>query len=574
MEQERDITDSFWCRLVINEDKKVEFANELAREKLPFADFELGDVFKVLPWIRHGWLRSTPVHKIVKTSVEDRILLDIMPDPEKTGWYHLLFRDLDEYEDPGHLWCEVTDSVIGVQKFIDTSYDGIVVADGNGTFLAVNDAYVTICGLDRRELVGRNAAELVKEGIISYSCTLQTIDERGPASAVVKCHHGREVIVSSTPLFNSQGEIIRVMSNVRDISELRSLHEKLSSAKALATGYQRELIGMQAKLAPSYIHRSAAMDNLYDLLNKVAGTDLQLLITGESGVGKTMLAKYVHAQSDRSTTGNFIHVNCSAIPESLLESELFGHEEGSFTGAKKAKAGLFELANNGTIFLDEIGDMPLCLQAKILNVLQEEKFYRIGGTKEVSVDVRVIAATNQHLEDLIARGEFRQDLFYRLNVVPVRIPPLRERKEDLPPLIAYNLEKMGRRHQRGKSLSHDAFSALVQYDWPGNIRELVNVIERLVVVVDEPVIEERHLPNLDTTAPAGSGALPPRLEAAIEERKEEDTRLKTRVQRFEEEVISEAIVRCGSLKEASKDLGIDVSTLIRKRKRVMEAMSA
>lgn len=587
MEIGRSLLDTCWCHIIINKDRKVQFANELARKKLPHADFEHGGVLKVLPWVRYRWLRNEPVHKIVKTSITDKMLLDIIPDPDNEGWHHLLFRNVDQYDNTDHLWCEVADSVIGVQKFIDSSYDGIVVADGKGAFLAVNDAFVDISGLSRQYLIGKDAGQLVEQGLIPFSCTLQTIDRREPTSAVIKYPHGKEAIVSSMPLFNSQGAIVRVLSNVRDISELKLLHEKLRSVKALATGFQRELKAMQAKMNTPCIHRSAAMDNLHDLLTKVAGTDLQLLITGESGVGKTALAKFIHTASERCNAGNFIHVNCSAIPENLLESELFGYEEGSFTGARKTKVGLFELADRGTIFLDEIGDMPLSLQAKILNVLQEEKFYRVGGTKEITVDVRVIAATNHNLDQLIAKGQFRQDLFYRLNVVPIRIPPLRERKDDVPPLVAHYLDLISARYKRNKSLSSEAYGALVHYDWPGNVRELINLIERLIVVVDEPVIELRHLP-VEITSMARPSDI--RIDAAEPSMGHNGNgngngyangngngngnfqgSLKTLIEEYEGKIIASTIARCGSLKEASKQLGVDVTTLIRKRKRVLSS---
>jgi transcriptional regulator with PAS, ATPase and Fis domain len=338
----------------------------------------------------------------------------------------------------------------------------------------------------------------VEEGILPYSCTVHAVEQRKAVSASIKYYQGKDAIVSSTPLFDEAGRIIRVISNVRDISELNNLHEKLKNIKGIAKGYQRELKAMQITNSDEIrtLVRSRVMENLYDLIMKVADTDLQLLIRGESGVGKTAMAKFVHAASERQHTGNFIHVNCSAIPESLLESELFGYEEGSFTGAKKFKTGLFELANKGTMFLDEIGDMPLPLQAKILNVLQERKFYRVGGTKEVEVDVRIIAATNTNLEQLIAKGAFRQDLYYRLNVIPVRIPPLAERREDILPLITYYLDKSNQRYKRNKSIAPEAIEILLKYNWPGNIREVMNVIERIVVIVDSPIIERRHLAEI------------------------------------------------------------------------------
>lgn len=565
--------DQYWAYLKVDTNGTILLANERAVALI-------GDILKtgenitqVLPWLRTSWLGQECSSRIVKASVNVKYILDILVDSENLDVFHLYFRSYHDYLDSEHLWCEVGGAAIGVQKFIDTSYDGMVISDGTGKVLAINEAFVHISGLSRDQIVNKNLQELVDKGYVPYSCSLQAIQQRQVISAAVKYPQGKEAIVSSAPLFDKLGRIIRVISNVRDISELNSLQEKLKNIKSIAKGYQRELKAIQITNTNTdrCLVRSRIMENVYEMVMKVADTDLQLLITGESGVGKTAMAKFVHAASERNNTGNFIHVNCSAIPEPLLESELFGYEEGSFTGAKKAKAGLFELAHKGTLFLDEIGDMPLPLQAKILNVLQERYFYRVGGTKEIYVDVRIIAATNTNLEQLIAKGVFRQDLFYRLNVIPVRIPPLAERKEDLPPLIAHYLEKSNQRYKRKKSIAPEALEVLLKYHWPGNIRELMNVIERMVVLIDDPIVEVRHLAEI-----AENSNLLKVIHTAGRRRVQGEERsslwqptvpLKDLVQSLEEKIIEEAVAQCGSLKEASKSLGVDITTLIRKRNR-------
>lgn len=568
-----------WAHLVIDEAKIIREANDKAGCLLDNRELVGKHVKVALPWLRLEWLASRPVHKVAKTSLVDKYLLDILPDPRGSGWFDLLLRDTDEYDDPNHLWCEVADSIIGVQKFIDTSYDGMVVSDGHAKILAVNDAFLHICGLTRDVLIGKNLAHLVQEKLLPESCALQALAQKDISSAVIKYPYGKEAVVTATPLYGKNGDIVRVLSNVRDISELNMLHEKLKSAEALANGFQEELKAIQlAKKAKMDVNvrlaRSRVMENLYALVMKVARTDLQLMITGESGVGKTALAKFVHASSERSVTGSFIHVNCSAIPETLLESELFGHEEGAFTGARRTKVGFFELANQGTLFLDEIGDMPLALQAKILNVLQERKFYRVGGNKEIFTDVRVIAATNQNLGQLIEKGLFRQDLYYRLNVIPVRIPPLRERREDILSLVAHYLEICNARHKRAKTISPEVMDAFLTYNWPGNIRELMNLIEGLVVIVDDLSIELRHLPGefsewaggrASEMSHAGSKSVS-HPAANNPNLWKPDTDLKQLVRDLEGQIIEEAIDHCRSLKEAAAKLGVDVTTLIRKRK--------
>jgi PAS domain S-box-containing protein len=565
---------NYWAHVVVDEANMIRFANDKAATLLAGQDVSGKSLKTVLTWLRLDWFADKPIHKVAKTSLVDRYLLDIIPHAEQTGWFNVFFRKVDDYDNPNHLWCEAADAIIGVQRFIDTSYDGMEVADGQGKVLAVNEAFLHICGLQREDIIGKTGKELVQEGLIPHSCTQHAIEQQDISSAVVKYPYGKEAVVTAAPLYDNMGRIVRVLSNVRDISELNMLHEKLKSAEALAHGFQRELKAMQA--AKTDIHmrlaRSRIMENLYELVRKVAGTDLQLMITGESGVGKTALAKMIHAISERSSTGNFIHVNCSAIPDALLESELFGYEEGAFTGAKKTRVGLFELANKGTIFLDEIGDMPLPLQAKILNVLQESKFYRVGGSREIHIDVRVVAATNMNLGQLIEKGMFRQDLYYRLNVIPVRIPPLRERKEDIRPLVAHYLEICNNRYRRTKTISPEVMEVFLDYHWPGNIREMMNLIEGLVVIVDEPNIELRHLPG-----ELMKGSYTRNGSQVADSADEQDslpgslwkpnTHLKQLVEKLEGQIIEEAIGNCSSLKEAAKNLGVDVTTIIRKRKR-------
>ena len=568
-----------WAYLQVDSAGEIKEANERAAVLLD-DDLVLGrHVSKVLPWLRNSWFNRESSSRVVKTSICEKYLLDIIADSDKNKGFHVYFRNYYEYQDMDHLWCEVADAIIGVQRFIDTSYDGMLIADGDCKVLAINDAFIHISGLTREVMIGQNLQNLVSKGVLPYSCTVHAVQQRQVISASVKYELGKDAIVSSTPLYDEVGRIIRVISNVRDFSELNGLHEKLKSIKSIAKGYQRELQVMQ--IVNSDINRglvrSRVMENLYELIIKVADTDLQLLITGESGVGKTAMAKFVHAASERNSTGSFIHVNCSAIPESLLESELFGYEEGSFTGAKKFKTGLFELAHKGTLFLDEIGDMPLSLQAKILNVLQERKFYRVGGVKEIEVDVRIIAATNTNLEQLITRGSFRQDLYYRLNVIPLRIPPLADRRDDILPLLTFYLEKSNQRYRRNKVITPDAIDVLLKYHWPGNIRELINLVERIVVIVDSPVVEAKNLIEVAENSDLLKVIQNTREKISPSKEKKQfwnpAVSLKDLVQMVEDEIIEEAVEGCGSLKEASKSLGVDVTTLIRKRNRKNKQLS-
>ncbi len=248
------------------------------------------------------------------------------------------------------------------------------------------------------------------------------------------------------------------------------------------------------------IGQSKVMQEVFLAIEKVAASDATVLLLGESGTGKELVARAIHNESPRRDRP-FVKVNCAALPESLLESELLGHEKGAFTGAITSKKGRFELAHTGTLFLDEIGELPLPLQAKLLRVLQEQQFERLGGTKTISVDVRLIAATNRSLEEAVSRGTFRADLYYRLNVVPIHLPPLRHRREDIPLLIDFFLKRSNERNKRNVSFSKEVLEFLVNYSWPGNVRELQNLVERLVIMTDGPIVRLRDLPSYMIAVP-------------------------------------------------------------------------
>ena len=260
------------------------------------------------------------------------------------------------------------------------------------------------------------------------------------------------------------------------------------------------------------VGQTPGMTKIYDLIEKVAQSPTTILITGESGTGKELVAKALHDQSNRNDKA-FISVNCGAIPETLFESELFGHEKGAFTGAINARPGRFELADGGTLFLDEVGELPLDMQVKLLRALQERTFERVGGVKPVQVDVRLIASTNRNLEEEVRQGTFRQDLFYRLNVIPIQLPPLRTRKQDIPLLVEHFIGRFNERLDREVTISQDAMEALIGWDWPGNIRELENVMERSVLLCDSQCIQPSDLPEVgDAAAAGGSEGLPSDVE--------------------------------------------------------------
>lgn len=340
--------------------------------------------------------------------------------------------------------------------------------------------------------------------------------------------------------------ITTLSSQIAVALENLQLKEQLMKENILL---KREL---QERAEDIFVGESNEIKSLLQTVKKVAKSPSSVLIRGESGVGKELIAKMLHQLSDRKDRA-FVKVSCAAIPDTLLESELFGYEKGAFTGAYSTKKGLFELASNGTIFLDEIGDISPVIQAKLLRVLQEKEFLRIGGTKSIKVDVRIISATNKDLEEAIARGDFREDLFYRLNVITLFVPPLRDRKSDIPLLVNHFIKKYNRTMNRKfEGIEDSAMKMLMEYPWPGNVRELENVIERAIVLGDEPLITKK---DIILTSESGN------------ERKEEKT-LRASIASIEKNTIEDALQKAGwNISKAAKSLGLKRTTLYYKMKR-------
>lgn len=319
--------------------------------------------------------------------------------------------------------------------------------------------------------------------------------------------------------------------------------EKLIEEKA---HLQREL-GIRYRL-DNIVGQSKGMKEVFETVHRVAATKATVLLRGESGTGKELIARAIHYNSPRAQ-GPFIKLNCAALPETLLESELFGHEKGSFTGATYQRKGRFEIADGGTIFLDEIGDIPLSTQMKMLRVLQEKRFERLGGSKTISVDVRVIAATNQNLEKAVIERSFREDLYYRLNVVPIFLPPLRERKEDIPLLIEHFLQRFNEENAKETKISDEAMDLMIRYPWPGNVRQLENYIERLVIMSDERTIGVNDLPY---EIRAFGKQTPDVVKERI--RGSSNLSLTKTVEEIEKERIVEALQKCGWVKSRAATL--------------------
>lgn len=433
---------------------------------------------------------------------------------------------------------------------VNSLFDGIWVADGEGRTVLVNKAYEKLTGIPAEDVIGKRAKDLVEAGVLSQSAipgvmeTLQTV-------TIINKVNGKRLLVTGVPVLNDQGKLWRIVCSVRDITNLTELQQEIEQKSALIKHYETELLKFQ-QIDNGPIVRDPNMIRLFESAKHVAATSSTVLILGESGVGKEVLAKWIHQMSQR-VKQPYMTVNCSAIPENLIESELFGYDKGAFTGAQSTgKAGLFEMAHKGTIFLDEIGELPFAMQSKLLRVLQEKEVQRIGSGKPIPVDVRVIAATNRSLEKMVAEGTFREDLYYRINVIPFTIPPLRKRKEDVPILTAHFLNEFNQMYDRDIEMSPVVLNRLMGYHWPGNVRQLKNIIERMIVLSKSKEITVDDLPDFLETAPASQqyrDTIVPLRQARME---------------FEKNLIIQALKKSKSIRQTAQLLELDHSTLIRK----------
>ncbi|RMF42374.1 MAG: PAS domain S-box protein [Deltaproteobacteria bacterium] len=385
-----------------------------------------------------------------------------------------------------------------LDAIIDSSSDGLWICDAEGRVIRINPASERINQISAEEVIGRQMRELVDAGFVDRSAALEALAQRKQVSLLQTNHVGRRLISTGTPVFDERGQVIRVVVSERDVTETERLQRQLEEQQALEAGYRDQMLQMQqlSLRNQEIIAESPVYARVLRQALKVAGADSSVLITGESGTGKGLLADLIHQHSARADKP-LIKLNCGAIPETLIESELFGYEKGAFTGASASgKPGHLELADGGILFLDEIAELPLASQVKLLRFLEDGRVTRLGGTRSRQLDVRIIAATHQNLRGMVDEGRFRFDLFYRLNVIPINVPPLRERREDILPLTRHFLAQFGRRSGVSKRLSRAASDRLEAYDFPGNVRELMNICERLVVMTETNLIDLSDLPAI------------------------------------------------------------------------------
>jgi PAS domain S-box-containing protein len=426
----------------------------------------------------------------------------------------------------------------------------IFIDDAEGYALWINKACEEIYRITKEDVIGKHCTYLEHVGIFAPSVARLVMEDKKEVTVLHKNKDGKQLLSSGIPIWNEKGELSKIVSTSHDVTELIELQNKLEN---IQSAFQDIWAGEVHKYE-GIIANSPAMLNVIQMAERLAPLDTTVLITGESGSGKGVIAKLIHEIGNRKGQP-FIQINCGAIPANLLESELFGYERGAFTGSRReGKKGLFEAAKNGTVFLDEIAELPINLQVKILQVIQEKAVQRVGGLESIPVDVRIISATNRNLEEMVKEGRFREDLFYRLNVVPITIPALRDRPEDIVPMIRSFLHENNKKFNERKTMNTAAMSVLLKYRWPGNVRELENIIERLVITTKESIIGPETLPSYIFENARSPG------EISVSQ----TTSLQDTLDAVEKQILSDAQAKYKTTREIAKALNISQPTVVRK----------
>ncbi len=482
----------------------------------------------------------------------------------------------DPFADPAE-WQRLIEGLIEVQACLqetheydfreigDHLYDGIYIADGQGKTTYVNKAYTRITGIPAHEVVGRYVSELMVAGLYKNAVTPEVIRTKKQVNAMAESlRNGIMMLITGNPIFDREGNVKKVVVIDREMSDLLEMKAELDATQEKMKAVEEDKDKKKEEIehlrrlhfSKTLVSCSAAMEQVVNAIHQIARLDVTVLITGETGVGKEVVANAIRVNSAREK-GPFVKVNCAAIPAALLEAELFGYEKGSFTGATvTGKMGLFELADKGTLLLDEIGEMSLELQAKLLRVIQHKEVNRIGGSNPIPIDVRILSATHCELKEQVRKGKFREDLYYRLHVFPIHIPPLRERPEDIDLLVRHFLSMFNAKYGKFVLIDAAGMQALQRYAWPGNVRELQNIVERIVIISDPAAI---------VSGARISGMLD--IEPFSVDDGDENSGLYEIVEATERRMIEKALQIGGSTRRAAALLKIDQSTIVKKAKK-------
>jgi PAS domain S-box-containing protein len=449
-----------------------------------------------------------------------------------------------------------------LKTIFKASHDGIWVCDGQGKVIDINEASEKLNGIHAAGIIGKNVIDLVEGGLFDRSVTLEVLETKRQVSVIQKIKRTEKLLLATgTPAFDDNGHIFLVVVNERDMTQLNAIQKQLEHSRMITEKYKNKLaeLSLLELKDQEIVAEDKKMRQVLQLALKLAHLSASdILILGESGTGKGLLAKFIHKNSNRNKKP-FIQINCATLPENLLEAELFGYEKGAFTGARQeGKAGLFELAHEGTLFLDEIGDLPHSLQAKLLKYLDDHEVMRLGGLKGKKIDCTIIAATNRDIESLVQEKRFRRDLFFRLNTFTIRIPPLRERIDDIFELVSFYMKNYGNAYGLNRRISPDALKLLQTYPFPGNVRELKNVIKKAVLMSETNFIDDvicQSLPSSMCT-----------LDASMDESPHEKG-LAGQMLSLEKDILQHAMRSCRTTREMARFLKISQPTIVRKLKK-------
>ncbi|MCQ4637422.1 sigma 54-interacting transcriptional regulator [Anaerovorax odorimutans] len=450
-----------------------------------------------------------------------------------------------------------------LEEILEGSFDGILVTDAEGKILYANHSYERVAEIRKKDMEGKTMKDLINPVWMPNSVAYIVAEQKQPVSKRQIVKSGRHIIVTGRPVFDKKGNIKKIVINARDITEIYELTEELQRSREMGKmyleSYSEPASYMENNGKSPILAASKEMRSILSLAKKVANFQATVLILGESGVGKEEVAKYIHNNSLRSEKP-FVVLNCGAIPANLLESELFGYEKGAFTGAVQAgKEGLLEAADGGTVFLDEIGETPLDFQVKLLRFLESKEIRRVGAVESKNIDVRIIAATNRDLAQMVEEGTFREDLYYRLNVVQIDVPPLRKRVDDIMPLAFLYLRRYNELYNQEKLLTHEVIKELEKYPWAGNVRQLKNVIENMVIVSSNDYLQTEDLPWVTQEMRSPSQKM---VGAVLEN--SDGMSLNEATEALEKLMFQRARETCGTTREIADKLKVNQSTVVRK----------
>lgn len=543
--------------IAIDQSEKIYFCNEIAARIFNLnADTVIGSlIHRICPDLGDMLVKSLQKNAVYKNQIitgnNIKLYANINPIQAKNQIIGAIctFQESSEFDKIAEKLESYKKMNRMINSMFDSSHDGLFITNGNGDIIRCNKSSEKLIGHKQEDIIGKNIKDLVELGYIDKSVTLDVLDKKTSITMLQKIRGDRDIIVTGTPVFNEKKEIEYVLTNERDITELNKMKIQLRNLQGTDIGSYLLNAGDDNQV----IAEDQKTQKLYQMAKIAAQYDSTVLIQGETGVGKSNIARFIHNQSKRKDN-QFVHVNCGSIPQQLIESELFGYIKGAFTGADPAgKFGLFHAAHKGTIFLDEITEIPLEFQVKLLKIIESQEIRRVGDNNMFKVDVRIIAASNNNVQNMVLENSFREDLFYRLNVIPINMPPLRMRKNDIMPLIQLAIEKFNDKYKERKNISPEGLSLLYDYYYPGNIRELENIVERLMVFSVQDIIDENEVYQILY----GHADI-------HQDRNTKEGTLKELLDEYEMSIIRDAINKYGSKVKAAHNLGVNYSTIVRK----------